>query len=222
MRKSIFTSLFLMLLITNGKAQDDFSLFFSQTYSKFKYIDSEGNSSENLKSDIRYSYGINYSKIVANGIFIRPEIGYKNLGATSMNNNQKLSWDLHYADLNLGGGYIHNKFNLQPYGGCSFYVAYLYKAEQTIGINTFDLLDAKELENIDFGINVFAGLRYVFTDAAAILIEIQNSTGLQQLEPNNGAEQNQKLYNRAFSGRIGLLFLISGQNGKSKFKKGRW
>ncbi|PLX09665.1 MAG: hypothetical protein C0596_01195 [Marinilabiliales bacterium] len=73
--------------------QNNFSVHFAQTYSKFKFVDSEGTVDETLSSDINYSYGVNYSKIFDMGIFIRPELGYKNWGAVSIiNNNQRLKW----------------------------------------------------------------------------------------------------------------------------------
>ncbi len=200
--------LILVLFLGYVNAQDNFSIHFAQTYSKFKFIDSEGNADENLSSDVRYSYGLNYNKFFSSGLYLRPELGYKNLGAVSILNNQKLSWSLHYADLNLGGGYIINKYKFKPYVGASLYFSYLYKAEQNIGLDYYDMLENKDIKNIDFGINAYCGVFYNFTEMAGVFAELRNSTGLNQLEPNNEGE-TQRLYNRAISIHFGLTFSIT-------------
>lgn len=207
MKKIILPFLF-CLIISSAYSQNNFSIHFAQTYSKFKFVDSEGNSDENLTADIRYSYGLNYNKIFTNGLYVRPELGYKNLGAVSILDNQKLSWSLHYADINVGGGYMLDKFKFKPYIGASFYFAYLYQAKQTMGLNYYNMLDNEGIKKADFGINAYLGVNYAFTDMAGVFFEIRNTTGLNQLEPNNEG-QSQKLYNRAFSFHFGLAFSIN-------------
>ena len=200
--KKLLVSLIVLLCVFYVNAQDNFSLHFAQTYAKFKFVDSDGNSDENLTSDIKYSYGLNYSKVFAQGIFIRPELGYKNLGATSILNNQKLDWSLHYVDVNAGGGYIINKYKLKPYLGAAFYFSYLYKANQTTGSYYYDIKANEDIKGIDYGFNVYLGAIYGFTDIASVFFELRNSTGLCQLEPNTEG-QSQELYNRALSFHFG-------------------
>ena len=207
MKRIILPFLF-CLIISSAYSQDNFSMHFAQTYSKFKFVDSDGNTDENLTADIRYSYGLNYNKIFANGLYVRPELAYKNLGAVSILDNQKLSWSLHYADINVGGGYMLDKFKFKPYIGASFYFAYLYQAKQTMGLNYYNMLDNEGIKKADFGINAYLGVNYAFTDMAGVFFEIRNSTGIKQLEPNNEG-QSQELYNRAFSFHFGLAFSIN-------------
>ncbi|MBI5540882.1 MAG: outer membrane beta-barrel protein [Bacteroidia bacterium] len=207
--KNLLTSFLICLIVTIGYAQDNFSLHFAQTYSKFKFLDSEGNKDDNITSAINYSYGLNYSKIFSSNIFARIELGYKNLGANSILNNQKLDWSLHYTDLNLGGGYIVNKGKLKPFIGASFYFSYLFKAEQSIGLSYYNMLKMDAIKNTDYGLNVYAGLLYSFTESASVLFELRNSTGMNQLEQNSEPNQSQKLYNRALSLHFGLVFSIN-------------
>lgn len=190
-------------------AQESFSVHFAQTYSKFRFTDTNGNSDENMMSDIRYAYGINYSKLFNSGFFIRPETGYKNLGAVSILNNQKLSWSLHYADANIGAGYLINKFKFQPYAGASLYFAFLYKAEQSIGSAYYNLMQDKEIKTTDYGVNFYGGVKYEFTDLAGVCFELRKSTGLKQLEENSSDGANQKLFNRSFSFHFVLVFSIN-------------
>lgn len=217
MKKLILIFILIGAVYSGTFAQDNFSLNFAQTYSKFKFIDSQGVANESLTSDIRYSYGLNYNKIFENGLFIRPELGYKHLGAISiLGSNQKLSWNLHYADLNAGAGYILQKFKFKPYAGASFYFSYLYKADQTIGAAYYNMLDLKAVKKTDFGVNIYAGVQFAFTRAASVFFEIRNSTGLRQLEPNILDSQNQKMYNRAFSFQFGLSFNLDSIEGQTR------
>ena len=205
-------------MTTLSFGQDHISLNFAQTYAKFRFIDSQGEKNENINTDIRYSYGINYTKVFDLGFFVRPEIGYKHLGALSvLGENQKLTWNLHYADINLGGGYIFQPFQIQPYVGASIYYSYLFKADQTIGSSYYNLMDADELKKSDVGVNLFAGIIYAFNKSNMVFFEIRNSTGLMQIEKNIDDAQNQKMYNRAFSLSFGLSFKINKTESSSSF-----
>jgi len=207
--KNTFISILFCLIASYSLAQDNVGLNFAQNFTSFRFIDSQGNFDENMSSDIRFSYGVNYNKILNKGIFIRPEIGYKNFGATSvMNENYKMSWNLHYADINAGAGYIFNKFALKPYIGASFYFSYLFKAEQMMGQYYYNIWSSGEIKKTDFGINAFAGVVFAFSKTASVFLEFRNTTGLQQLELNSYEGQNQKLFNRAFSLQFGLQFGI--------------
>ena len=196
---------------------DNVSIHFAQTYARFRFIDSEGNKDEDISFDFRSGYGVNYTKFFTPEIFIKPELGYKNLGASSMLNNQKLDWSLHYLDLNCAGGYLLKLGHIQPYGGLALYMAYLYKANQTIGLLYYDLLAEKDMKRFDYGVNVFGGIKYAFTRSNAFFFEIRNSTGLGQLETKGPAGQNEKTFNRSVSLHFGVSFKID----KKKSDAGR-
>jgi len=203
---AIFSILTFISMFVLG--QNSFSIYFAQTYSKFKFIDSDGVQDESLSFDINYSYGVNYSKAYKTGLLLRPELCYKNFGAISSVNNERLEWSLNYLDVNFGIGYIFNKWDIQPYFGISPYFAYLYKADQIIGNTYFDMLENKSILKFDFGLNEFLGIKYVISDMVSLFFEMRNSTGLHQLEPNIEISESQKLYNRAVSIGFGLSFSI--------------
>ena len=206
-KKSTLFLLASMLFTLSSFSQDNFSMHFSQTYSWFRYTDSEGNVDENMESDIRYSYALNYNKILPSGIYIRPELGYKNLGANSLYNTQKLHWSLHYLDFNLGAGYIFDQFRFQPFAGASLYAAYLFKAEQNVGGDYYNMIKEDAIKRMDFGFNLHVGVLYSFTKQAMVFLQATQSTGLSQLDVNQEG-QNQKLNNRAFMFHMGLAFTI--------------
>ena len=187
---------------------DNVSLHFAQCFSRFSYTDSNGNEDPNLSFDLKSAYGIYYTKNLKKGIFLRPELGYKNLGAVSILNNQKLDWSLHYMDLNFGVGYQKAFGPLHVYGGLAPYLSYVYKANQTIGPFYYDMLANNGIKRFDFGINIFAGVRYAFTKTNTVFFEIRNSTGLNQLETNSEPGEDQSLYNRSVSFHFGMSFNI--------------
>jgi len=187
-------------------AQDNVSIHFAQTFATFKYTDSQGNTDPNMRSQFRSSYGVNYSRVFNSGGFIRPEIEFENLGAVSDLYTQKLDWSLHYVGFNLGCGYIKRFGSVAPFIGISPYIAYLYDANQTVGSDEYDLLADKGIKRIDYGVNVFGGVKYLFTEAVSAFFEVRTTTGLQQLEENSESGQNQKQYNRAVAFRFGISF----------------
>lgn len=189
-------------------SQNNVAIYFAQTSAKFKYTDSQGNPDLNMSSQFRSGFGVNYSKVFKSGIFIKPEFGYKNLGAVSSLNSQKLDWSLNYLDFNLGLGGQKQFGPIIPYGGASAYISYLYKATQFFGNNYYNLLTDKGFKRFDAGINMFGGLKYKFSEVNSFFFELRNSTGLVQLEKNSESGKNQKLYNKAFSFHFGLIFNI--------------
>jgi hypothetical protein len=196
-----------------GFAQDNVGINFSQTFSGFKFNDSQGNEDLNLKRDVKFSYAINYEKVFKSGIYIKPEFGFKNLGAKSRVNMLNVEWYLHYFDINLGGGYIYQKYRLKPYVGVDFYFAFLYKGNQFIGSDSYDILSDKVISKSDYGLNLNLGLRYDYSDYSGVYIAYRNSMGLKQLDNNiNGGSK--ELYNLASSIQVGLTFNIA--NNKSK------
>lgn len=192
-------------------SQSFVSFKYSQIYSKFHYRDRNGNPDESMKADMRTGYGIDFKKLVARNVYIGSELWYKNLGAVSYLNNQKLDWSLHYLDLNLGGGFVLNYLRIKPYVGASFYAGYLFKANQTIGVNYFNILDNNSIKKLDYGVNLNGGIQYAFSGVTAVFFEVMYSRGLKNIETNS----EEKLYNSALSFRFGLSFLI--EKGESNY-----
>ncbi len=187
-------------------SQDNVSVHYGQTFATFNYKDSQGSTSLKMRSQFRPSYGVNFSKVFHSGFFIRPEIGFKNLGAISELYNEKLDWSLHYFDFNFGCGYTKRFSTVAPFIGVSPYFSYLYDATQTVGSDEYDLLASNGIKQNDYGFNLFGGIKYLFTEAVSVFAEARTTTGLMQLEPNSEAGKNQKLYNRAVAFHVGISF----------------
>lgn len=208
MRKIYYGLILVFIIPIRISAQDNISLHFAQVYSSFRYQDSQGNKDENLSKNIKYSYGVNYSKNFKSNIFLKPELGYKNFGAMSNFNNTNIEWNLHYIDMNLACGYQINAFRLKPYGSVAGYISYLYKGDQIIGSESYDLVSTNTLSSVDYGVVVSAGCKYAFSDYASIFFEYRNTIGLCQLD-NNTNGGTKEVYNRASSIHFGLSFNIN-------------
>ncbi|MCE9540824.1 MAG: hypothetical protein K8R85_16645 [Bacteroidetes bacterium] len=204
--KKIVLFCFAICMVFSVFSQDNVSIYYGQSQTKFKYKNSEGNSDLDFRTQLRSSYGINYSKVFNSGFLLRPGIGLNNLGAVSDLYAKKINWSLHYVDFNFGVGYIKRFGVIAPFIGVSPYVSYLYNATQTVGNDEYDLLADKAIKKNDYGINVFGGVKYLFTEAVAVYAEVKTTTGLMQLEPNSGSGKNQKLYNRAVTFQFGVSF----------------
>lgn len=189
-------------------AQNNVSIQYMPTLATFKYTNSHGDTDPNMRSAFKSSVGANYTHTYRSGFFIRPEIGAKNLGATSALYNAKLNWSLNYFDFNLGIGYTKYIKSLAPYIGASPYISYLYKANQTVGTTYYDLVSTKGLKKNDFGLNVFAGLRFRTSEIISLFVEVRNGIGLTQLETSSANGGSEKLYNRAVSFQLGVSFSL--------------
>ena len=188
-------------------AQDKVNLNFAQVFSGFKFKDSNGFKDETLSKDIRYSYAVNYEKVFGIGIYVKPELGYKNFGAKSDFDNTDIVWNFHYLDVNVGVGYIFKPFRLKPYGGMALYYSYMYKGDQKVGAAVYDILAMKTISTYDYGFCVDLGVRYDFSENSGVFFEYRNTVGLHQMDKNlDGGSR--ELYNRASSVRFGLSFSV--------------
>ena len=177
-----YLSLFLFCLVISSvysqtsdltNSPNIISLNFSQTYSKFKFTDSEGKIDPNMNFVIHAAYALDYYKIFNFGLYFKPEIGYKNYGSNSSVNDVNLDWSLHYFDGSLGIGYILNgkENKLKPFIGASGYISTLIKAEQTIGPNAYDMIKQNAINKIDYGLYGHAGLNISLNKAISIFLE---------------------------------------------------
>lgn len=198
-------------------SQSNVSVFYGQTQSKFNYKNSEGVADLEFRTQFRSSYGINFVNVFKSGVFIRPGVGFNNLGAVSDLYSQKLDWSLSYVDFNLGLGYIKRFGVVAPFVGASPYVSYLYNATQTVGTDEYDLLATELIKKNDYGFNVFGGVKYLFTEAVSVYAEVKSTTGLMQLETNIEEGDKQELYNRAVSFQFGISFNMVNKK-RSRFK----
>jgi len=204
MKKNIIIFLLLSSCIANEAQEINLGLSFLQNYSTFRYVGSDGKK-DDLNYAIKFGYGLSFQKVNDKNFFLEGLFLYNNKGAGSNLYLDQLDWSFHYinADINIGHKFIFGK--LSPHFGGGIYYGRLLKADQYIGSTHYDLLDLSIIKKNDFGINIFGGIEYGYSDNGSVFLRLKESAGLLQLEDG---ESDQKMYNRTFSIHIGLLFPI--------------
>jgi len=209
MRK-IFVLCFVFLTL-NSFAQDYLSLSLAKSFSSFNFTNSKGEKDKTIKTVSKNAYAINYMQVLDTIFFVRVELGVKEMGAYSVLNTEKITWNLNYMDVNWGGGFITSIKKAKAYLGASFYGSYLLSANQTIGANFYDMKKENTIKKNDFGINAFIGTIYPISPSTFMVIECAKSFGLNQLD----AGSNQKLFNKAIFLKLGLTFRLKALKKKS-------
>lgn len=204
MKKSII--LFLLTInILPVTGQNNIGVSFSQTYSTFRFKDSDGEK-EDLKYTIKYGYGLTWQQEIMENLFAEGSLTYNCKGATSTLGVQKLDWSLHYVNVSANIGYKMILGRLTPHGGAGLYYGRLLKAEQFIGSDYFDLIETDYIRKSDFGANIFAGIGYDYSDNGSVFVRLNETIGLLQLEKDE--QSTQRMFNRTFSIQVGLYFSI--------------
>lgn len=186
-------------------AQSSITLEASQVVSTFKFTDSAGVQDKSYAPIYTGAYGLGYRYASEGGLLIRAGLGMRKAGATMVYDHINYAWNLQYADVKVGVGYMYNKKRFKPYVTASFYYALLLKANQSLNNESFDIKDSKSLKTNDYGVFITPGLQFKASDAISVYTEFNYMMGLQNLETGNG----QKSYNRAYSLSLGVAFTIS-------------
>jgi len=204
MKKNALIVLFLYTCIATPAQDNKLGISFFQNYSTFRYVGSGGNK-DDLGFTVKYGYGLSYQKVNAKNFFLAGLLMYNNKGATSTLDLEQLDWSFHYINtrINLGHNFIFGR--LYPNVGCGIYFGRLLKADQYIGSAHYDLMAINAVKRNDFGIDVFGGMEYGYSDNGSVFLRLNESIGLLQLEEGDAG---QKMCNRTFSVQIGLLFPI--------------
>ncbi len=210
MRKLLTVSV--LFITCNSFAQDYLSIVLSKSYSNFNFTNSQGVKDNTIKAVLNNAYALNYQKAFDNNFFVRGELGYKQMGAYSVFNSQEISWNLNYADLNLGGGYALQISKVKAYLGASLYGAYLSSANQTIGADFYDIKKNNSIKKNDCGINAFIGASYSITNVTSIFVECAKSNGLYQLDQGS----NQRLFNKAVFFKLGFTIQLNSHQARFK------
>lgn len=175
-----------------------------QVFSTYKYTDSQGNTEKNLTNNIAGCFSIGYHYKVQNGLFVRTNIGMRKAGASMLVDGMNVSWNVQYADANIGLGYLLNNWRLKPYVSVSPYFGYMLLANQTIGSDNYDIKKNKSMAATDFGVFFSPGLKVALSNYIAFYAEYKYILGLQNLEKSAG----QKSFNRGFSINLGVSVTI--------------
>src|SRR4030042_2135248 len=102
--------------VTAVNAQSGLTIEASQFLASFKFSDSQSTTLNGEYSGIfTGAYGLYYRYVADNGIMLHTGLGMRKAGATMIYDAMNYKWDLKYADLKLGGGYMLQKDKVSPY-----------------------------------------------------------------------------------------------------------
>ena len=197
---SALTSLF-MVFTNYSKAQSTVTFDVGQTFSKFKYSDSQGEIND-FSNNITGCFSLGYNYFGQNGIIIRGNAGMRKGGASLVYNETDFYWNLQYVDFNIGAGYVFDRLKVKPYIVASPYFAYMLKGEQKIADKTYNVIKNKTMSTLDYGVYVIPGVKVAVTNTLAFYAEYKQIIGLQNLETSS--TNNQKTFNRGFSINLGI------------------
>lgn len=190
-------------LAASADAQSALTVDASQLLGSFKFTDSQSNSlSGDYAGILTGSSGIGYRYTTGNGIVIRTGLGLRNAGATMVYDNSNYSWDLRYADLKLGAGYMYISNLVSPYMTLSGYFGYLLRGYQTLNNEDFDIVNSGAMKRTDFGLLITPGVQFNASETLGLYIEFCYLMGLANLETDPG----QKSANVAYMLTAGLSF----------------
>jgi hypothetical protein len=195
---------------TAAMAQSSLTIDASQQSSNFKFVDSQGTADTSYLPAYTGAYSLGYRFATEGGLLVRANLGMRNAGATMIYDDANYLWDLQYADVKLGAGYMLNTARFKPYVTVSGYYAYLLKANQTQGSMNYDMVKGGELKRNDYGVIASPGLQVMLSEFISVYSEFSYVMGLQNIEPQKveNTTSVQEGYNRAYGLTLGLSFTI--------------
>lgn len=180
-------------------AQSGITVEASQLYSSFRFLDSqEVSMNSEYSGKFVDAFSLGYRFISPGGLIINAGAGLQKAGATTVYDDMNYNWDLQYANLKLGAGYMLKKAKASPYLSVAAYYALLLQGFQTINNEDFDIKEAGMIQDSDFGITINPGVQLTISSSCSTYLELNYVMGLQNLETSD----TQKSSNYAF----GLTF----------------
>jgi len=189
-----------------SNAQSAFNIDATQSYTSFKYMDTQGAVLNSEYSGLfTGSYGISYRYTADFGLIIRPGLAMRNAGASLVYDDMNYSWKLQYADARLGLGYVYKIKRINPYLIASGYYSKLLRGTQVLNNEDFNITESGLLNNSDYGVLISPGIDFAFSDYVTGYIELNYLMGLCNIEKDEG----QTAKNYAYGATIGVSFTIS-------------
>ena len=197
----------ILFFVIHSTAQSNLTFDAGQVFSTFKYTDAQGEQEKGFSNNISGCFSLGYRYEHFNGLFIRANLGMRKAGASIIFDETPVNWNIQYADANLGLGYMINKWRLKPYFSVAPYFGYMLKANQTIGPDTYDIMQNKSINTTDYGLLFSPGFKIALSNIISFYAEYKYILGLQNLE-----KSDQKSYNRGFSINLGISVAIIKYN----------
>lgn len=209
----ILMVLFTSFIVNSSMAQSSLTIDASQLMTNFHFTDSQGNLDEDYTASFTSAFSVGYLYTSSGGFLIKSNFGMRKAGASLIYDDANVIWDMQYADVKLGLGYLFDIGSLKPYLTASPYFAYLLKGDQFMNSQSHDLIVNESMNRIDYGVFVSPGVQVKLFDHVKIYTEFNYMMGLHNFEKNSevaiSENRIQKGYNRSFALTLGAAFIIS-------------
>ncbi|MBN2212781.1 MAG: outer membrane beta-barrel protein [Bacteroidales bacterium] len=190
---------------TTVNAQSGLTVEASQLYASFKFTDTQGSKLNSEYSGIfTGAYHVSYRFVSEGGFMLKAGAGMRKAGATMVYDEMNYSWNLQYADGQVGIGYILKSDNISPYLTVSGYYGYLLRGFQTINNEEFNIRESESINTSDYGIVINPGLQITISYEISVFFEFNYLMGLKNLEKDD----SQKSKNYACGLTLGLAFSL--------------
>lgn len=173
----------------------------AQQLTTFKFTDSQGTVDKDYIGSYNNAFYVGFRNLDIDGLFITAGLGLRDAGATLVYDNANYIWDLQYATVKAGAGYVFGLGTFQPYVSITPYFSYLLKASQTLNHEVFDMIHAESIERMDYGIIGSPGVTITISDYISTYVEVGYLMGLANLE---NSDSGQTANNQAYSFTVGL------------------
>jgi hypothetical protein len=208
MRKILFgisTLLISSLVYSQGDSKIQFIEFSAgKTHSTLLFKDDAGVKNENISFKSGNIANISLGIELADKHILRPELNYMEVGALGDFASIPVTWKLNY--LGLGAGYLYEiigKENFSLRAGALIRFDYLMKAQQTIGIQRYNLNEAEALKRGSIFSSLLVNPSFSISENAAIFGEYRFGMGIMQIEKEELLE-SQKTRSLSQSLSVGL------------------
>lgn len=210
MKKSILIIYCMWLVsIVTAQNQNHLHLKSGKTFSTFLFKDSESNKEKNLNHLSGNYFGVSYDAHLGKRSVIRPELGFREAGASTLINETKIQWNFSYLD--MGGAYIFNlvaKEKTQVYAGAGINLGFLLMGEQSVGNAYFDVKKERAIKTLDLATQYLAGTKIKVSENIYVSLEYRYQLGLLNIE-TDGQNPDQVSRNRMHGIVAGLSFNLS-------------
>jgi hypothetical protein len=200
------SSLFIYsLTFSQGDSKVQFIEFSAgKTHSTLLFKDDAGVKNENISFKSGNTANLSLGIALAEKHMLRPELNYMEVGAIGDFASVPVTWKLNY--LGLGTSYLYEiigKENFSLRAGALVRFDYLMKAQQTIGIQRYNLNQEQALKRASIFSSLVVNPSYSISENTAIFGEYRFGMGILQIEKEELLD-NQKTRSLSQSLSVGL------------------
>jgi hypothetical protein len=212
---ALFAIASMTLFHFRSEAQSYVTADISKQYTTFRFLDSNGNQDKDYNGVYSGGFSVGYRYNASSGFVFRGSIGMQEAGATLIYDGMSYSWNLSYASVRAGAGWMFGKGKWHPYATVAPYYARLLNAYQRLNNEDFDVKSAGYISSSDYGVEGCPGVLYELDSRIRIYAEMYYRYGLQNLEAEgdlmtgSASNQGQTSNNRAAGISLGLTYQIS-------------